>query len=318
MSVTISVVIPAYNASKTISPCLNSLFSQTTPPDEIVVVDDGSQDNTLESVKGFGDAVTLISQSNQGSAGARETGSKAASSDYIAYLDADDWWPSERLESIRKLLEVEQIDFLIGDLQRARYGDSPDKYLPRNSTFFPWISNFLADNQASTSAPDLYRFSSDVALSILLRGFPVYPSTMVVRRAVLDVVGSWDVRFRRAQDFDMGLRISRRFPMHYYHNVQAILGLHEINQDANPYVIKQTQGDIKVLLAHYESEPRSSGYRICLAKALAGKYCGLAYTYRQEGQYLEARVGYWHAVKWPGRRMHSLLRWFILFFIRNK
>lgn len=312
MTVSIAVVVPAYNSEDTLASCLLSILSQTFPAQQIIVVDDGSRDATAQVAEQFGDAIHFIRQENQGSAGARDTGSRAATTDYIAYLDADDWWPEDRLATCQQLLGKEPIDFLIADLQRARHGDSPNAYLPRNSSFFPWIQDYFAGQEALSGEPDLYRFAPEVALRILLRGFPVYPSTMLVRRPAVEAVGSWDRRFKRAQDFDIALRLSRRFPLYYYHRMQAVLGLHSGNEDASPYVIKQTRGDIEVLRAHLEAELPGSAYHRQVARALARKYCGLAYTYRKSGDRDEARAAYLQALCWPGRRMHALLRWLVL------
>ena len=85
----VSVIIPAYNASKHIARAINSVLAQTCQPDRIIVVDDGSTDNTSEIVKQF-DSVKYIYQENSGVSIARNTGIEAADSNWIAFLDADD------------------------------------------------------------------------------------------------------------------------------------------------------------------------------------------------------------------------------------
>lgn len=308
----IAVVIPAFNSAATISNALVSVLTQTEPPEEIIVVDDGSTDATGEIVRGFGSAVRLITQPNQGSAVARQTGTVAATCDYIAYLDADDWWPTDKLSVCRAILAHEEIDFLLADLQRARPGDTPAAYLPRNTTFFPWARQYLDGHRADAGIADLYRLPPDIGLSLLLDGFPVFPSTALIKREVVLSVGGWDARFRRCQDFDLGLRIARRFPLYYLDRVQAILGLHEVNKDARAYVIKQTQGDISVLEAHFAAESLESPYRQEVAKALARKCCSLGYSYRKAGQTKLARRAYYRALQWPGKRLHALCRWALL------
>jgi glycosyltransferase involved in cell wall biosynthesis len=312
MHIPIAVVMPAYNAAETIRYGIESVLAQTSPADEIVVVDDGSTDDTAEVVRSCGSAVRLIRQPNQGSAVARQTGTVAVSADYVAYLDADDWWPREKLAICRELLAAEDIDFLLADLQRARPGDPPDAWLPRNSTFFPWARDFLEGRRVPDVQRSLYRLEPERALELLLRGFPVYPSTALVKRSVVEAAGGWDRRFRRAQDFDIGLKIVRRHPLHYLDEVQALVGLHSVNEDALAYVVKQTQGDIRVLQAHVEQEPRGSSCRDQAARAVARKYCGLGYAYRQMGCRAEARDAYRHALSWPGRRAHALFRWVML------
>lgn len=308
MKGTLAVVIPVYNSERTVGLALDSVLQQTRSPDQIIVVDDGSRDGTVEALTPYLNDITLIRQTNQGSASARQAGTEAAAAEYIAYLDADDWWPADKLEQWQELSGTEDINVLIADLQRAQYDWAPSQYLPRNSTFYPWVTEYLADPFSVASKPGLYRFPTEVGTEVLLKGFPVYPSTLIARKAALVEAGGWNPKFRRCQDFDMGLRLSRMFPLYYLHSVQAVLGLHEVNSDVGGYVEMQTKGDIDVLLHHLEVEPRSSGFRRKVEVALAGKYCALAYNYRRSSQYGKARAAYLQASKWPGRRVHSFSR----------
>src|SRR5689334_2269135 len=94
----ISVVIPAWNASRYIGDAIESVLSQTAAPEEIIVVDDGSNDDTPECVRKFGSRATLIVQSNAGAAAARNRGIAQARGEAIALLDADDLMAPRRLE----------------------------------------------------------------------------------------------------------------------------------------------------------------------------------------------------------------------------
>jgi hypothetical protein len=95
----IAVVIPAWNAGAFLERAIASAIAQTASPAEIIVVDDGSTDDTAERASRFRTAVTLIQQENKGLSAARNAGIRAAKSDYVAFLDADDWWESEHLEN---------------------------------------------------------------------------------------------------------------------------------------------------------------------------------------------------------------------------
>jgi cellulose synthase/poly-beta-1,6-N-acetylglucosamine synthase-like glycosyltransferase len=101
---TISVVIPAYRAEATIAHALRSVYAQSVPPDEVIVVDDGSPDETARFVEEHFPMVRLIRQENQGCGMARNTGAAAASGDWLAFLDADDWWLPNKIE--RQLRET--------------------------------------------------------------------------------------------------------------------------------------------------------------------------------------------------------------------
>jgi glycosyltransferase involved in cell wall biosynthesis len=99
----ISVIIPAYNCAKTIRLTLESVFRQTLQPDEILVLDDGSTDDTKALLESFKPRITVISQQNSGSASARNTLVAKATGDLIAILDSDDLWHPTYLEVMRRL-----------------------------------------------------------------------------------------------------------------------------------------------------------------------------------------------------------------------
>lgn len=100
---TVSVVIPCYNAEAFIEETIRSAMSQTFPPEEIVVVDDGSTDNSAAIAASSGPLVRVISQENQGVSIARNRGFKEAKGEWIAFLDADDLWEPTKLEEQLKL-----------------------------------------------------------------------------------------------------------------------------------------------------------------------------------------------------------------------
>jgi len=101
---TISVVIPAYRAEATIAHALRSVQAQSVPPDEIIVVDDGSPDGTARLVEEHFPTVKLVRQKNQGCGMARNSGAAVATGDWLAFLDADDWWLPTKIE--RQLRET--------------------------------------------------------------------------------------------------------------------------------------------------------------------------------------------------------------------
>lgn len=93
----ISLIIPAYNAERFLAQALQSVFNQSRPADEIIVVNDGSQDATADVMAAYGSAVRAVHQANQGPAAARNHGLRLARGTLIAFLDADDWLPATSL-----------------------------------------------------------------------------------------------------------------------------------------------------------------------------------------------------------------------------
>ena len=108
----ISVIVPVYNGAAFIAEALDSVLAQTCPPDEIIVVDDGSTDATADVVAAYGSRVRYVSQLHQGAQHARNHGLAQAQGDLIAFLDADDLWAAEKLECQRAL--VVHADIVLG------------------------------------------------------------------------------------------------------------------------------------------------------------------------------------------------------------
>ena len=102
---TISIIIPAYQHAQTIEACLDSIFSQTILPDEIIVVNDGSTDGLKEKLKPWQEKIKLINQNNQGSNQARNNGFAQSNGDYIIFVDADLIMQPDMLEKMKETLD---------------------------------------------------------------------------------------------------------------------------------------------------------------------------------------------------------------------
>lgn len=117
----ISVIIAVYNGGPTIRRAIESVLAQTYPPHELIVVDDGSTDNTSLVVAEFGDRIRYIRQSNAGVSAARNAGATAATGEWLAFLDADDWYYSDRLRWHAEWIERDPaLDFFTGDYEYRR------------------------------------------------------------------------------------------------------------------------------------------------------------------------------------------------------
>lgn len=113
-----SVIIPAFNAAATLARAIESVRLQSWPAHEIIVVDDGSTDPTADIARQFGAAVRLIQQTNRGVSVARNAGASAATGDWLAFLDADDWYAGDRLSLHAEwIAEDPTLDFLTGDYE---------------------------------------------------------------------------------------------------------------------------------------------------------------------------------------------------------
>src|SRR4051794_10354756 len=96
MNPTVSVIVPAYNYERYLSLAIESALAQTHSPLEVIVVDDGSTDDTPRVLAAYGDRIRAIRQPNQGAGAARNTGIAASRGDYLAFLDSDDLWRRDK------------------------------------------------------------------------------------------------------------------------------------------------------------------------------------------------------------------------------
>ncbi len=126
----ISVVIPSYNSAKVLPDAIESVLAQTRPADEIIIADDGSEDDTADVCEAFGDDVRYVRRENGGASSARNTGIEAATGDWLAFLDADDLWDPEKLEwQLAALAQNPEADFAITPvLARSSQDDSYHEY----------------------------------------------------------------------------------------------------------------------------------------------------------------------------------------------
>jgi glycosyltransferase involved in cell wall biosynthesis len=177
--VKISVVIPAYNAAHFLPRCLKSVFAQTLKPDEVIVVDDGSTDNTAEIAAALG--ARVISRRNGGLSAARNTGIQGASSEWIALLDADDMWAPEKLERQVACLRPETVLVYTGVRSFDDSGVRGER---------PAID--------AISARKMLRYCN-----------PITPSTVLVRREAVVQNGGFREDIRACEDWEMWFRLQR-------------------------------------------------------------------------------------------------------------
>lgn len=128
----VSVVIAAYDAEAYIGEAIESVLDQTVPPDEVIVVDDGSRDGTRDVLDRFGDRIVALTQSNSGQAVAVNNGLAIARGELIGFCDADDLWTKRKLETQLALLEREGgVDAVFGKVQQFVSPDVPGQQRAR-------------------------------------------------------------------------------------------------------------------------------------------------------------------------------------------
>lgn len=184
---TVSVVIPAYNAAWCVGKAINSVLAQDFRDLELIVVNDGSTDDTLALLRGYGDAIRIVDQPNGGMSNARNAGIRAARGEYVAFLDSDDWWLGGKLDrQVELLREHPDIGFCSC---AARVEDLDGRLL--NLWECPcWEGSFVAH---------LFGSGADV---------PGSCSAVLARRELVLQAGAFDETLRGAEDPDLWIRLA--------------------------------------------------------------------------------------------------------------
>jgi glycosyltransferase involved in cell wall biosynthesis len=206
----VSVVIPTYNHARFVSEAIDSALRQTTPPHEVIVVDDGSTDDTRARLIDHGDAVLPIFQTNAGVAVARNAGVARATGDLLAFLDADDTWLPTKLEQqLECILENPSLGLVHCGLE---YTDGSGRRLAR-----------VLDGAAGRIASDMLLFSSTTVLG-------TGSSALIPRDVFEGLDHGFDPRLPAAEDWDLAYRIAREYEVGFVPEALVRYRLHDANR----------------------------------------------------------------------------------------
>lgn len=186
----IGVVIPTFNRAHTLGRALDSVFAQTLPPQQVIVVDDGSTDATAELLAKYPDVI-CVRQENRGVSSARNLGIRHCGCDWIALLDSDDEWLPEKLE-----------------VQFEALAENPGHRLIHCDEI--WIRNGRRVNPA-----DRHRKRGGWIFEYCLPLCVISPSAAVIERSLLIEAGGFNEQLPACEDYDLWLRICSRFPVLY-------------------------------------------------------------------------------------------------------
>jgi glycosyltransferase involved in cell wall biosynthesis len=186
----VSVIIPTYNRARIIKEAVDSVLAQDYKDFELIVVDDGSSDNTAEVLTGYGDDVRVIFQENKGVSAARNRGIAEACGELVAFLDSDDLWLPQKLSA--------QVEF---------FNQRTDALICQTEEI--WVRNGIRVNPRQRhKKPSGMIFKPSLGLCL------VSPSAVMIRRDLLDRTGGFDETLPACEDYDLWLRISCRFPVY--------------------------------------------------------------------------------------------------------
>jgi glycosyltransferase involved in cell wall biosynthesis len=186
----VSVIIPTYNRACMVGEAIESVLDQNYSSFELIVIDDGSTDQTPDLLRSFGRRIIAIRQENKGVSAARNLGISHASGELIAFLDSDDLWLPGKLTA--------QVDF---------FRRNPASLICQTQEI--WIRNGRRVNPKHRHEKRSGMiFEPSLALCL------VSPSAVIMRRRLFDRVGRFDENLPACEDYDLWLRIGRRFPVH--------------------------------------------------------------------------------------------------------
>ncbi len=215
----VSVIIPAYNCGAFIRRALDSVLAQSDETVEVIVVDDGSTDDTPSILGAYNSRIRLIQQSNQGVAMARNRGIAVARGRWLAFLDADDVWHANK---IKNQLRAESqfpdaglifTDFRLVDEEECCLVDAAAKsyYGVFRRHDLEWSDIF---GQMVTTSDDAVMYYGNCFKSLFLGNF-IKTSTVMIRHDCIQNTGAFDASLTTEEDYDLWLKVSLEQPMAY-------------------------------------------------------------------------------------------------------
>lgn len=261
-TICVSVIIPTYNRGWTLKEAVESVLAQDFQDFELIIVDDGSTDNTQDVLDAYRSKIILLKQKNRGASAARNMGIASASGRYIAFLDSDDLWMPKKLSA--------QIDF---------FKENRDALICQTGEI--WIRNGVRVNPKKKHRK-VSGMIFDQSLSLCL----VSPSAVMLERSLFDKTGVFDESLPICEDYDLWLRVSCRYPV-YVIDLPLVIkrGGHDDQLSGAQGLDKFRIQSIKKII---ESGLLSNGQYGAAVKALKEKCEIYASGCRKRGRWYEA------------------------------
>jgi glycosyltransferase involved in cell wall biosynthesis len=184
-----TVILPVYNSGSFLPETLESVFAQTYPPTEVIVIDDGSTDRTLQMARAFEPRIRLISKANEGVSTTRNLGVSLASTEWVSFIDQDDIWLPEHLAcQAQAIAACPQAEFC---------------YSARRNLITASVGGWTLSEPIFPPPPADFR-------RVMLERCFITPSAVSIRRDTFLEVGGFDAKFNGVEDWNLWLRISQR------------------------------------------------------------------------------------------------------------
>lgn len=232
----VSVIIPAYNYARFLPEAIDSALSQTLKPLEVIVVDDGSTDDTEAVLERYAGEIHIIKQRNAGVSAARNAGIRASRGELIAFLDADDMWLPTKLER-----------------QVAHLNAHPGTGLVHCGLYY------CKGTQRTHPRSGRERFQG-ACYAEFFADRPSYPSTptILVLRSALYGAGLFDEALHRSEDLDMWIQLAREYEFGYVDEPLVLVRLHEPHEkNLSADIRRFAHSDLRVYLKVSAADPRT-------------------------------------------------------------
>jgi glycosyltransferase involved in cell wall biosynthesis len=272
---TISVIVPAYNAERTILETITSVLQQTFSDFELIVINDGSTDKTLELLNTVKDSrLKIFSYENGGESVARNRGISQATGEFMAFLDADDLWTPDKLE-----------------LQLAALQQNPEV-----GVAYSW-AYYIDEKGESLQADQPIFFEGNVYAELLVRDFIVSGSNCLIRREAIESVGEFDPALPCAADWDYWLRLAARWSFVVVPKPQIFYRISSNSASSKVEVMEKC--NLIVIERGFQSAP---------SEMQSLKNQSLANTYRYSAHLYLTRVGTADAAKQAAQKLWMAIR----------
>lgn len=232
----ISVIIPAYNSEKTIQETIESVIKQTFDDWELIVINDGSQDRTVELVSQIKDPrIKLFSYPNAGAPASRNRGFNNSVGQFIAFLDADDLWTPDKLESQLNALQLH----------------------PDAAVAYSW-TDYIDDSGNFLKQGGRIIFNGDVYPKLLVRNFLENGSNPLIKREAINDIGGFDESLKGGQDWELYLRLGEKYHFVTVEKRQILYRFSTNSISSN--ALRQGAECLKVIESAFEHAPASLQY----------------------------------------------------------
>ncbi len=281
----VSVIIPTYNAAEYLSKAIESVLAQTFKDYELIVVDDGSTDDTEEVVRRFGDRVKYLRQENRGPGAAKNLGIKNSRGSLIATLDADDrWFPHKLAVQFAYMKEHSEAALVYGN-----------------------CSTFDEQGILTEAYDGIHRkvFSGDVFDKLILKNF-IASITIMVRKSCLARVGLFPENFMISEDWHLWLRIAKEYPIGYIDEPLAMYRWQKKSltwdyAKSYPYRLKVLDEISELYRDYFKSS------KALLRRARSGLLMRYGYSLFNSGDYKNARNNFISSIRQNPIQLNSYL-----------